>query len=158
MEENNNINENARSVYDLWLHNIFEQLDALKQSIFLAREGFSSMQELISTPEIGLYLVRERNIKYALILFESLLNDLQTQVDKNFFECQMNVLLRIKKDLYTNIDNFFNLQGSKNNRTYYPTRLYYVVCDVLEKERAKLIKEISSLLYAQSKQVKNKPI
>jgi len=154
---NNETNESSRTIFDRWLGSIFEQLDALKKSIFLAREGFSDLNDIISTSEVSLYHIRERNFKYCILLFESLLNDLKTQLKEDFFNEQVRTLKDIKNKVYTNINEFFELSGNKKYKTYYPTRLYYHACDILEQERSKLIEQIKNLLYTQQfKQTRNK--
>jgi len=158
MENENNNQESARSIYDVWLHSIFQQLESLKTSIFLAREGFSSLQELSTIPQVELYLIRERNFKFCLILFESLLNDLKSQLKEEFYDKQIKLLKDIKNKVYSNIDDYFYPYKKGKVGTYYPTKIYYVVCGILETERAKLIQEISPLLYAKTKPQKNKPI
>jgi len=145
--ENNN-DPNITNVNSLWLQNIFNQLITLKESLALARDGFFSVPELLETSPLDLGQIQYRNFRFVLTIFDSMLNDVQSVVAHEYLASTQNIIQKLKTQIDENIFNFFQ-RVNQPKPHFIPLPYYYKAIEVLEKMRARLLLQLSPLLYVQ---------
>ena len=144
MEENKN-NSNIDS---LWLKNLFEDLKDLSSHIYQAKTGFKDMEELFTIDSNQLVEIQLRNLKLTIVKFLNILDNVQTRIDKKFYNrTKKNFDLCYKAfekpEIYFKL-NFNNLRKTKTfflSEAFFKTLYYVDFC------KSKLIKELDPILY-----------
>jgi hypothetical protein len=138
-----------------WLQSIFKDLMTLKESICLSRNGFKNLREVILFTVRGLskkelYEVQLANLGLIITTFSTLLDDVRSQIDKDFYKETREILENAKRDLQTG--TFHTLRIDQKNHKSWKTLSpsFFKMINTLDKYRGKLIQELQHILFVVS--------
>ena len=146
LQENN---QSVTNIDNLWLRNIFDQMILIKETIALSRNGFKDIPEMISVPEAVLFEIQLRNLRLITTTFSSLLDDVHSQIGKDYYDETKKLLNTIRDGINSDNKIFFRVipnQKTKINIRV-PTNNFYRAVELIDLSRAKLVRELTNLLY-----------